>query len=41
MIQNDDGIAEINPDEYFNHIVRALRDAIDGNYELLIVEDKR
>lgn len=31
LIQGDDGTAEINPDEYFNNILRSLRDAIDGN----------
>lgn len=31
LIQDDDGIAELNPDEYFNNILRTLRDAIDGD----------
>lgn len=30
LIQDDDGIAELNPDEFFNNILRTLRDAIDG-----------
>lgn len=34
LIQNEQGIAELNPDEYFNNILRTLRDAIDGDYDL-------
>lgn len=32
LIQDDDGIAELNPDEFFNNILRTLRDAIDGDF---------
>ena len=31
-MQTDDGIAELNPDEYFNNILRILREAIDGKF---------
>lgn len=42
LIQDDDGIAELNPDEFFNNILRTLRDAIDGNFviQILIVRSK-
>lgn len=39
VIQSEVGIAELNPDEYFNNILRTLRDAIDGKFQLFYLKN--